>query len=113
VSSTKGNRQVGIVIIKDGQVIGLEAFDHPETFKQHKDDLYKKYALDIATKSEKADENPSTALAKLEQELEQRKVTKEQHFNIGGENIYIETQSLRGSLFRRGAKTIVTSIIRK
>ena len=104
--------QVGIIIVKAGKVVGVEAFDHPETFKQHERDLYQKYALDIASKGEPT-ENPINTVAKLEEELENGKITREETFNIGGENLYIETQNLRGTLFRRGTKPVYLSIVRK
>lgn len=102
--------QVGIIVVKDGRVVGVEAFDHPETFKQHEKDIYQKYALDIASKG-KTTESPVNAVAKLEEELEKGKITREDTFNIGGENLYIETGQLRGTLFRRGAKPIYISIV--
>jgi len=106
--------QVGIVIVKNGEVVGLELFDHPETFKALKEDIYKKYALDIAKKGEKKDIDPRTLLEKLFKELQTGKVKRgSPEQNIGGENTFIETPSLRAVAFHRGKKLIYLSIIRR
>ena len=111
---SRKENQVGDVIVKNGEIIGLELFDHPKTFQAFKEDIYKKYAIDIAKKGKKKDLDPRRLLEKLLKELETGKVTRgtpEQ--NIGGENIFIETPSLRAVVFHRGKRLISLSVVRK
>jgi len=94
--------------------VGIELFDHPETFQQFKEDIYKKYALDIAVKGKKVDFDPRELLNKLLKELQTGKVkrgTPEQ--NIGGENFFVETPSLRAVIFHRGKNPVYISIMRR
>jgi len=105
-------QEVGIIIVKDGKVVGVELFDHPDTFEALKEEIYQKYAIDITTRAE-AEENPLAAVAALEKELEKGEVSREDRFNIGGENIYIDTDNYRGTLFRREGKPIYLSIVKK
>jgi len=103
-----------MIVIKNGKIVGLELFDHPETFKQFKEDLYKKYALDIAIKGKKIDLDPREQLEKLLKEVQTGKVSRgSPEQNIGGENFFIETPSLRATLFHRGKNLVYLSIVRK
>lgn len=110
--SIQQNRQIGIAVIKNGQVIGFEMAGHPKTFDALKKLVYQKYAIDIASKGEKVDIDAETMIAQLIQELREGQVEKGTE-NIGGQNIFIETPELRGSFFQRGNQPIYVSVVRK
>jgi DNA-binding HxlR family transcriptional regulator len=46
------SNQVGVVIIDTRGIIGLESFDHPDSWKAIAKDVYKRYANDLAQKYE-------------------------------------------------------------
>lgn len=105
-------RQIGAVIVKNGQVIGFEMAGHPDSWKALQGTIYQKYAIDIAAVGEKVDINPQTMIEQLILELRDGKVEKGQT-NIGGQNIFIETPQLRGSFFQRGQDPLYVSVVRK
>lgn len=113
--ATKGiESQVGFILVKNGRVIGFELFDHPETFEKLRKDLYQKYALDIGTKGKEANIDLEAIMTKFLKELQSGKITRgAQEQNVGGENIYLETDELRGVFFQRGNHPIYVSVVRK
>lgn len=107
-------RQIGVIVVRNGKVVGFEMAGHPETFDALKKDIYQKYAMDIAAKGEKVDVDKKEIMEKLIQELREGKVEfGEPDQNVGGQNIFIETPDLRGSFFQRGNEPIYVSIVRK
>lgn len=109
---TEEGRTVGVIVVKDGKVVGVEVFDHPDTFEALKEEVFQKYALDIASRSS-SQEVDLSVLAKLEEEIRDAEIKREETFNIGGENLYFETEEVRGHLFRRHGKPIYLSLVRK
>ena len=106
-------RTVGIIVVKDGKVVGVEVFDHPDTFEALKEEIFQKYALDIASRSSSPQEVDLRVLARLEEEIRDAEIKREETFNIGGENLYFETEEVRGHLFKRRGKPIYLSLVRK
>ena len=113
LTEAEERRTVGVIIVKDGKVVGVEVFDHPDTFEALKEEIFQKYAVDIASRSRASVVSPTSALAKLEEEIRGAEIKREDTFNIGGENLYFETEELRGHLFRRRGKPVYLSIVRK
>jgi hypothetical protein len=107
-------KQIGIMVVKNGKVIGLEMAGHPDTFNSLKTQIYQKYAIDLAAKSEKVDVDTKTLLTGILKELRDGHVEMgEADQNIGGQNVFVETPELRGSFFQRGNMPVYVSIVRK
>jgi len=107
-------KQIGVVVVRSGKVMGVEYAGHPDTFQALKTQIYQKYAIDLAQKGDKVDVNAKTLMTDLLKELRDGHVEMgESDQNVGGQNVFVETPELRGSFFQRGNNPIYVSIVRK
>ena len=107
-------KQVGMVVVREGKVIGFEMAGHPDTFNALKTQIYQKYAIDIAQKGAKVDVDTKKVIEQLLTDLRKGHVEMgDAEQNVGGQNIFIETPELRGAFFQRGNEPVYVSIVRK
>jgi len=107
-------KQIGIIVVKNGKLIGMEMAGHPDTFNAVKTQLYQKYAIDLASTGQKAEVDVKKIMTDLLTELRDGHVEMgDSNQNIGGQNVFVETPELRGSFFQRGNLPVFVSIVRK
>lgn len=107
-------KQIGIVVVRNGKVVGMDMAGHPDTFQSLKMQIYQKYAIDLAQKGEKVDVDAKKVMEDLLKEIRGGHVEMgDSSQNIGGQNVFVETPELRGSFFQRGNEPVYVSIVRK
>lgn len=107
-------KQIGILVVKGGKLIGMEMAGHPDTFNSLKAQIYQKYAIDLAAQGEKVSVDTKKLMTELLKELRDGHVEMgESDQNVGGQNVFVETPELRGSFFQKGNMPVYVSIVRK